>query len=283
MGGVLFVVATPIGNLEDITYRAVRVLNEARLAAAEDTRHSRQLFTHFGIKTPLHSCHKFNELSKLEFFLNALRQGHDVALISDAGTPCVSDPGFRLVNAAAEAGFTVTPVCGACAAVAALSVSGFDGSAFSFIGFPPRAAKQRAAAFGNLKPGGPIVFYESPRRVRATVETLAALHPNASVCLCNDLTKKFERIYRGTPGEVLFELADNPNAEKGEYVGVVWLDAAEGDEPSGTETNAADISLEARLVDIMIKEGVTLKEAVSRLGGNRNAAYAASLSLKKLF
>jgi 16S rRNA (cytidine1402-2'-O)-methyltransferase len=283
MGGVLYVVATPIGNLEDITYRAVRILNEASLAAAEDTRHSRQLFTHFGIKTPLHSCHKFNELSKLEFFLNALRQGSNIALISDAGTPCISDPGFRLVNAAAEAGFTVTPVCGACAAVAALSISGFDGSVFSFIGFPPRTAKQRAAAFGGVRNGVPVVFYESPRRVRATLETLAGLHPGASVCLCNDLTKKFERIYRGTPAEVLNELADNPNAEKGEYVGVVWLDGANDGETSDTAAPVEDISLEARLVDLMIKENVTLKEAVSRLGGNRNAAYAASLNLKKLF
>jgi 16S rRNA (cytidine1402-2'-O)-methyltransferase len=282
MGGVLYVVATPIGNLEDITYRAVRILSEAALAAAEDTRHSRQMFTHFGIKTPLHSCHKFNELSKLEFFINALRQGQDVALISDAGTPCISDPGFRLVKAAAESGFNVTPVCGACAAVAALSICGFDGSAFTFIGFPPRAAKQRAAMFGNIRSGEPIVFYESPRRVQATLETLNALHPNASVCLCNDLTKKFERIYRGTPEEVLSELADNPNAEKGEYVGVVWLEAPK----DGELTEAApieEISIEARLVDLMIKENITLKEAVSRLGGSRNAAYAASLALKKLF
>jgi 16S rRNA (cytidine1402-2'-O)-methyltransferase len=148
---------------------------------------------------------------------------------------------------------------------------------FTFIGFPPRAAGQRTEAFKALTTGWPAVFYESPHRIAASLNTLAELYPQARVCLCNDLTKKFERIYRGAPAEVLEQLADNPNAEKGEYVCVVSADVQPTAEPE------EEISLEAQLVELMVREGITLKEAVGRFPGRKKAAYAASLRLKELF
>lgn len=284
MAGILYIVATPIGNLEDMTARAARVLAEADFIAAEDTRHSRGLLAHFEIKpkNPLLSLHKFNEEKRGDFFVNALLEGRDVALISDAGTPCISDPGYRLARAAAAAGIRVVPVCGASAVVAALSVSGFDASRFVFLGFLPRnkLAKEFATAFAANET---IVFYESPRRISATLELLRENFPAASVCLCNDISKKFERIYRGTPSEILEEIAENPSAEKGEYTCVINHPRTEKpEEPPDAP------SLEARLVDIMAKTNCTLKDASrvlheARPELSKKEIYAAMLRLKEFF
>jgi len=296
MPGKLYVVATPIGNLSDITPRAVQVLSDVDMIAAEDTRHSRALLSYLGIRTPTFSCHKFNEEKRGDFFTQALLSGKDVALISDAGTPCISDPGHRLVSLAADAGVEVVAVCGANAVAAALSVSGFDASRFVFLGFLPRTKKEQLEIFtgkwGNNPPFSsaiPAVFYESPLRINKTLGWLAEVHPVASVCLCNDLTKKFERIYRGMPAEVLAELEENPSAKKGEYTCVISLPMAANIETSEEETKAI-LSLEAQLVDIMIKQNCTLKDAASllhegspRKQGRKKAIYAATLKLKGLF
>jgi len=268
-----------------MTPRAVDVLSGVDMIAAEDTRHSRALLTHFGIRTPSFSCHKFNEGKRGDFFVSALMEGKDVALISDAGTPSISDPGHRLVSMAAAAGVEVVAVCGANAVAAALSVSGMDASRFVFLGFLPRTGKEQAMIWDTLE-GCPAVFYESPLRIHKTLERLAEAYPAASVCLCNDLTKKFERIYRGTPSEVLEELSQNPSAKKGEYTCIVLLPAKDA-----VEDNTPELSLEAQLVDVMTKTSCSLKDAANllfesrkahRKPGDKKAIYAASLRLKEL-
>ena len=280
MPGTLYIVATPIGNLSDMTPRAVTVLNGVDMIAAEDTRHSRALLTHFGIKTPSFSCHKFNEGKRGDFFVSALMEGKNVALISDAGTPSISDPGHKLVSMAAAAGVEVVAVCGANAIAAALSVSGLDASRFIFLGFLPRTGKEQAEIWGQLSSGAvnllsapsragttdingyscPAVFYESPLRIHKTLTGLAGAYPMANICLCNDLTKKFERIYRGTPAEVLEELSQNPNAKKGEYTCIVTLPIQ-----SEAEAPTPELSLEAQLAHIMAKNNCSLKDAASLL------------------
>ena len=292
--GKLYVVATPIGNLEDITFRAVRVLKEADIAAAEDTRRTRLLFTRYEIKTPLISCHKFNEAERLVFFIDELLGGKDVALVSDAGTPCVSDPGGRLVKRAASEGIETVPVCGACAAVAAVSVSGVETDSFAFLGFLPRGERRLIETIESAESSGVVsaaAFYESPKRIGKTLAIISEAFPDSRVCLCNDLTKKFERIYRGAPSEIVGELAANPDAGKGEYTCVleygpaVRSDRRVKDEAS---TDANCLSLEAALADEVAKKGVTLKQAVANVYEARDGAvpkkeiYSASLRLRKI-
>ena len=297
MPGNLYIVSTPIGNLADMTPRGIKTLSEADMIAAEDTRHSKALLTHFGIRTPLFSCHKFNEEKRGDFFINGLLEGKNIALISDAGTPCISDPGHRLVAMAAAAGVQVISVCGANAVSAALSVSGFDVTRFVFLGFLPRVPKEQKAIFHMLDGNNwPLVFYESPLRITKTITWLAEAYPTADICLCNDLTKKFERVYRGTPAKTLAELQENPNALKGEYTCVVRLNAGDADIEEATE----ELSLEAQLVDIMAKQKCTLKDAANILHQNisgkgehsnsspptkpnKKAIYAATLRIKELF
>ena len=275
----LYIVATPIGNLEDITARAVRVLREADLIAAEDTRHSRGLLTHFQIKTPMFSCHKFNEGKRGDFFITALREGRSVALISDAGTPCISDPGHRLVSLAAEEGISIVPVCGASAVAAALSVSGFDAARFTFLGFLPRGKDLAKFNF----PSGTVAFYESPKRIKATLKVVSAKSSGALLCLCNDISKKFERVYRGTAEEILKRLLENPDSEKGEYTCVVSFPAdLAPPEDTGPESV---LSLESQLVDIMIKSDCNLKDAARELREkngklSKKEIYSAMLRLK---
>jgi len=283
MQGKLYIVATPIGNLSDMTPRGIQTLTDVDMIAAEDTRHSRILLSYFGIKTPTFSCHKFNEEKRGAFFISALQEGKSIALISDAGTPCISDPGHRLVKMAAEAGIEVISICGANAVAAALSVSGFDASQFIFLGFLPRSIKEIEKKI-NVIPYGfshPLVFYESPLRITKTLAWLAENYPAADICLCNDLTKRYERIYRGIPETVQEELSQNPNAGKGEYTCVIRLNAEEKTE------DIEELSLEAQLVDIMVRESATLKDAANILhknisGVNRKTIYTAMLHVKEL-
>ncbi|MBI4486500.1 MAG: 16S rRNA (cytidine(1402)-2'-O)-methyltransferase, partial [Acidobacteria bacterium] len=175
MPGTLLVVATPIGNLEDITTRALRVLRESALIAAEDTRRTSHLLSRYGIQTPTTSLHEHNEAQKSASILARLQRGDTVALVSDAGTPTISDPGRRLICAAIEAGIRVESVPGPNAAIAALAVSGFDSDSFSFLGFPPTRSKDRNAWIERLRTAGPtVVFYEAPHRIRETLALLQA-------------------------------------------------------------------------------------------------------------
>jgi 16S rRNA (cytidine1402-2'-O)-methyltransferase len=208
MAGTLFVVATPIGNLEDITFRAVRVLREVAVVAAEDTRRSGQLLRHFGIDTRLISLHSHNEGLKTAGLVDRLRRGESVALVSDAGTPAVSDPGAELVSAAVAAGIRVEPVPGPSAVMAALSASGLGDIGFTFLGFPPVRGKDRNEWFerlGRAVTDAPAVFFEAPHRVRATLEHLGNLLFD-QIIVFRELTKLHESVYRGTIPQVLEQL-----------------------------------------------------------------------------
>jgi 16S rRNA (cytidine1402-2'-O)-methyltransferase len=215
--GTLYLVATPIGNLEDITLRALRVLRECDLVAAEDTRHSGHLLKHFGINKPLLSYFQFNEARRSEEILERLKQGAKVALVTDAGSPGISDPGERVVTAALAAGLRVEAVPGACALVAALTCSGLSTEEFHFAGFLPHKSGQRRRRLEELgSVPGTLVLYESPYRVEKLLRELIEVYPQRKVVLARELTKKFEEIRSGTPSELLAEV--QKKAIKGEFV-----------------------------------------------------------------
>jgi 16S rRNA (cytidine1402-2'-O)-methyltransferase len=218
--GTLYLVATPIGNLEDITLRALRVLRECDVVAAEDTRRTGQLLKHFGISKPLLSYFQFNEARRSEEILDRLHRGEKVALVTDAGSPGISDPGERVVRAARAVGFRVEPVPGACALVAALTASGLPTDEFHFIGFLPHKSGQRRKQLEALKAfAGTLVLYESPYRVEKLLGELHDVFPDRVVVLARELTKKFEEFLRGTPAQLL-ELT-RQRSLKGEFVVLV--------------------------------------------------------------
>ena len=207
--GALYLVATPIGNLEDITFRALRTLRECDLVAAEDTRRTGLLLHHFGISKPLVSCHHFNEARRSEQIIERLQGGAKVALVTDAGSPGISDPGERVVRAALAAGLRVEPVPGACALVAALSASGLPTDEFHFVGFLPHKSGQRRHRLEAVKPlPGTLIFYESPYRIEKLLVELSEVLPDRQVVLARELTKKFEEFLRG-------KAADLPALAKG--------------------------------------------------------------------
>jgi 16S rRNA (cytidine1402-2'-O)-methyltransferase len=215
--GTLYLVATPLGNLEDITLRALRVLKECDVVAAEDTRHSGQLLKHFGIAKPLLSYFQFNEARRGEEILQRLRRGEKVALVTDAGTPGISDPGERVVSAALAAGLRVESVPGPCALVAALTCSGLPGDEFHFVGFLPHKSGQRRRqleALGSVP--GTLILYESPYRIVKLLAELVDLYPERRVVLARELTKKFEELRAGSPRQLLEEMQNRPI--KGEFV-----------------------------------------------------------------
>jgi 16S rRNA (cytidine1402-2'-O)-methyltransferase len=215
--GTLYVVATPIGNLEDITLRALRVLRECDVVAAEDTRRSGQLLKHFGISKPLLSYFQFNEAKRSEEILERLRRGDKVALVTDAGSPGISDPGERVVKAAHAAGLRVEAVPGPCALIAALTASGLPTDEFHFIGFLPHKSGQRRNQLEALKSfAGTLVLYESPYRVEKLLGELNGVFPDRQVVLARELTKKFEEFRRGTPAELLNRARER--SLKGEFV-----------------------------------------------------------------
>lgn len=281
--GTLSLVGTPIGNLGDMSPRAVETLKNADLIAAEDTRTTAMLLEKYGITgAKVLPNHKFNEENAAYGFVQDLLQGRNIALVTDAGMPCVSDPGYLLVEAAVKAGITVTVVPGPCAAVTAVAVSGFNALSFAFYGFLPRTAGEIRKVLRRVeKEYSPLsVFYESPNRITDTVELVEEVLPGCRVCVCNDLTKKFERIYRGTPGEVLEQLKSNPNAAKGEYV--LLIERGKAEEGTGAEK----LSPEALLVDRMVKEGISSKEAVALLASEKvlpkRELYDAAVRLREL-
>jgi 16S rRNA (cytidine1402-2'-O)-methyltransferase len=198
MPGTLFVVATPIGNLEDITGRALRVLRDASIIAAEDTRRTAHLLARYAITTPSTSLHEHNEAQKTGSLIARLERGEAVALVSDAGTPTVSDPGHRLIRAAIDAGIRVEPIPGPSAAIAALAVSGLPSDSFLFLGFPPTRSKARSEWFARVRSvGGTIVFFEAPHRIRETLEQLRSEVGDCQVAVCRELTKIHEELVRG--------------------------------------------------------------------------------------
>ncbi|MBI3849658.1 MAG: 16S rRNA (cytidine(1402)-2'-O)-methyltransferase [Verrucomicrobia bacterium] len=218
--GTLYLVATPIGNLEDITLRALRTLKECDVVAAEDTRRTGQLLKHYGISKPLLSYFQFNEARRSEEIIARLQRGEKVALVTDAGSPGISDPGERVVRAARAAGLRVEAVPGACALVAALTASGLPTDEFHFIGFLPHKSGQRRKQLEALKSfAGTLVLYESPYRIEKLLGELAGIFPERTVVLARELTKKFEEFLRGTPPELLAIV--KKRSLKGEFVVLV--------------------------------------------------------------
>ncbi len=216
----LFVVATPIGNLEDITYRAIRILSEVDLIAAEDTRQTKILLDRYQIHTPLTSYHKFNIKAKTQHIVDLLKQGKNIALVSDSGTPGISDPGYELIKVAAEQGIRVEPIPGPSAVIAALSAAGLPTDHFVFEGFlQKKPGKKRKALNALSKEDRTIIIYESPFRLLKTLEDIKNIFGNRPLAVCRELTKKFEEIVRGSAHEVLEYF--KTKAVKGEIVIVI--------------------------------------------------------------
>ncbi len=285
--GSLYIVATPIGNSRDMTERGRQILETADIIAAEDTRRSVVLLNKLGIRgSQLSANHKFNEYGKAKWFISQLQQGKNVAVITDAGTPCISDPGNELIRAAIEAGIRVVGVPGACAAVTALSISGFDLSTFFFFGFFPRETAERRKALSMMRRGDTrtYCFYESPKRIMDAVEFFIGEQAGVRLCLCNDMTKLHEATFRGTPAEVREQLLAKGSYDKGEYVLLCEV------EEDYLITEVEHISSpEALLADCMVRNDCTAKEAIRLLLGDenntysKNELYAAHLALKERF
>ena len=283
--GTLYIVATPIGNSRDMSPRGMQILSEADIIAAEDTRRSMVLLNKLGIRNKLVSNHKFNEYGKARFFVDQLLEGKSIAVITDAGTPCISDPGNELIRAAVEAGIRVIGVPGCCAAVTALSVSGFDLSSFAFYGFFPRETAERRRLLEKMRRGDTRTFalYESPKRIMDLVDFFIQENVGCRMCLCNDMTKLHELHFRGTPQEVKDQLLAKGNYDKGEYAVVLEINR-------DYVFNKVEhtVSAEAILVDAMVR-GLRAKEAVAAVLEDENNSYsknelkAAALRLRKLF
>ena len=284
--GTLYIVATPIGNSQEMSPRGKKILSEVDIIAAEDTRRSMVLLNKLEIHNKLVSNHKFNEYGKAKYFINEMLDGKSVAVITDAGTPCISDPGNELIKAAVEAGIRIIGVPGCCAAVTALSVSGFDLSSFMFYGFFPRENADRRRMLEKLRRGDTrtFAFYESPKRIMDLVDFFIDSGARCRMCLCNDMTKLHEMHFRGTPAEVKEQLLAKGSYEKGEYAIIIEID-----EDYVFNKVEHTVSAEAMLVDAMVSGGISAKEAVSAVLVDENNSYsknelkAAALRLKKLF
>jgi 16S rRNA (cytidine1402-2'-O)-methyltransferase len=269
--GTLQVVATPIGNLADVSSRARTVLAAAAVIAAEDTRHTRVLLQSLGLSTPLVSLHAHNEAQRVPELIARLARGEDVALVSDAGTPLLSDPGFELVRSAAAAGFEVRTVPGPSAITAALAVAGLPTRRFCFEGFLPARARERRAVLAQLaQEPRTLVFFEAPHRIAATLEDLAARFGAArQAVVARELTKAHETLYRGTLAQLLDRARAEENFARGEITLVV--------EGAAAATGAVDEGQLRRALDILMRElppGRAASVAARLTGATRTAAYA---------
>ena len=282
--GTLYVVATPIGNLNDITFRALEVLKSVDIIACEDTRQSLKLLNHYDIKKKLVAYHKFNEGEKYSSLIDDLKNDKDIAIITDAGTPCISDPGYVLIREAHKNNINVIGIPGASAVVTALSISGLDTSEFSFVGFLPTdntKFKEQIDKIINSEIKT-FVIYESPKRLLKLVEKLKEIFNNSKLFIASDLTKIHERNFYGKIEDVYNNISNDPNIEKGEYVIILEKEVKEKEE------NNDLISLEALIVDTMVKENCNVKDAIRSICDNndkvkKNDLYEASLKLKDLF
>jgi 16S rRNA (cytidine1402-2'-O)-methyltransferase len=270
--GELFVVATPIGNLQDISPRAVEVLGDVDLVVAEDTRHSRPLLTHVGVDTRLQAMHEHNEASLVPELIERLRQGQSIAVISDAGTPLISDPGFRLVRAAQDAGIDVRAVPGPSAVTAALSVCGLPTDRFAFEGFLPardRARRQKLKSLGQE--ARTLVFFETGRRILASLADIESeIGPDRDIAVCRELTKRFETVLRGTVADVRAAIESDSDQERGEFVLVL----------AGAEPVSADVETALALAQELALELPASKAAriAARLTGVPRRELFAALS-----
>ena len=259
--GILYVVATPIGNLEDITLRAIKILQEVDIIAAEDTRHTLKLLNHLEISKPLISYHRHNEEIKTEILIRKLVEGQDIALVSDAGTPGISDPGEVIVKKCIDEGIKVIPIPGACAMINALIASGIDTKQFIFLGFLPLNKKSRKERLEEIKNSQKtMILYEAPHKLQATLKDLSNILENRQIVLARELTKIHEEFIRGNIQEII-QKADNL---KGEIVLVV-----EGNKMLEKESNFENLSLEEHY-ELYEQQGMEKKEIIKKIAKDRN-------------
>lgn len=276
--GSLYVVATPIGNLGDLSPRAARVLGEVAVIAAEDTRHSGRLLRHLGLSRPMLSLHEHNEATRVDTLDARLVAGEDIALVSDAGTPLISDPGFVLVRELRARGRRIVPVPGPCALVAALSAAGLPTDRFLFQGFlPAKGGARRGRLEALATREETLVFYESPHRIRDTLADLAATLGERRVVLARELTKAFETFLDGRAAELLARMDEDPDQARGEFVVMVAGATPRGDaDPSAVEAEV--------LLSALLDEGLGVKQAAAVaarvLGGTKKVWYARLQALK---
>jgi 16S rRNA (cytidine1402-2'-O)-methyltransferase len=273
---LLYVVATPIGNLGDLTQRARQVLGEVDLIAAEDTRETRRLLSHLGISKPLVAYHDHNESTAAPRLIEVLKGGQSVALVSDAGTPMISDPGYDLVMGACEAGIRVVPVPGPSAAICALSAAGLPSDRFLFLGFPPRGATQRRAWLASVeREPGTLIFYESGKRVVVTLLDLSrVLGEHRRVVLARELTKRFETFLRGTAGDLAERLSADPEQRLGE---MVLLVAGSNGVPDA-DREEQDRVLRILAEELPLSQAAALAARVT--GAKRNLLYKRGIELE---
>jgi len=276
--GILYVVATPIGNLEDLSARAARTLADVDLILAEDTRHSVKLLSHYGISKPMKSLHEFNERDVIPEIVNRLRQGAHIALISDAGTPLICDPGFQLVSRVLDEGLRVVPVPGPSAVITALSVAGLPTDRFVFEGFVPEQRNARQTFLKSLAyESRTIVLLEAPHRIAAFLQAaVAAFGRDRDAVLARELTKMFETIYRGTLGDLLDQLSAGDSVHKGEFVVLI----------SGYRGPKSMAELEtSRILEVLLAHSLPVKTAAAIAaeitGAKKNALYKQAVRLQK--
>jgi len=273
--GRLFVVATPIGNLEDITLRALRILREIDLIAAEDTRHTRKLLSHYAISTRLVSYHDHNKESRAPELIEKLKGNWDIALVTDAGTPAISDPGYFLIGKAKEGGIRVVSVPGACAAVAALSISGLPSDRFLFVGFLARKKKKRTEVLQGLKSKGmTLIFYESPHRLLRTLADLVSVVGDRSAVVARELTKYHEEVIRGSLSEILATLSDRDRI-RGECT--LLVEGRKEKEFKSDELVVDELERLAREGSVSVKDAV--RTVAGKHGISRGRVYREALRL----
>lgn len=277
-GGLLYVVATPIGNLDDLSERALQILSRVDLVAAEDTRHTGRLLQHLGLSKQMIALHDHNERGRVAKILEVLGEGRQVALVSDAGTPLISDPGYLVVREVRAAGFPVSPIPGPCALVAALSVAGLPTDRFLFAGFlPAKGSGRRSALTGLSAETATLVFYESPHRITDLMADLVTVFGAARECvLGRELTKAFETFYTGSAEAVLAQLQEDPHGARGEFV-VMVHGAAPAAAGEGM-TLDADKLLGLLIKELPVKKAARIAAEVSGLG--KNELYQRALELK---
>ncbi|MBT8434730.1 MAG: 16S rRNA (cytidine(1402)-2'-O)-methyltransferase [Gammaproteobacteria bacterium] len=276
MTGVLYIVATPIGNLDDISLRAIATLNAVDLIAAEDTRHSKYLLNHLKIETPMISCHEHNENARSEVLLEKLTAGSDIALISDAGTPLISDPGYRLVVAAQQAGIQVSPIPGANSAIAALSAAGLPTKNFYFCGFLSSRDKERGLQLQVLREiDVTLVLFESSHRIERLLQQLAQAFPEKQCVIAKELTKLHENFLRGSAAELLTRLQDDSVLSKGEFVVLIDNSA----DPASKQLHSDDVAiLKVLLEEVSVK--IAVKIAMRLTGKKKNELYQQAIRLR---
>lgn len=266
MSGTLYLCATPIGNLEDMTFRALRVLKEVDLIAAEDTRNSIKLMNHFEIKTPMTSYHEYNKIEKGKKLLEKLQQGMNIALITDAGTPGISDPGEELVKMCHEAGVTVTALPGACACITALTISGQSTRRFAFEAFLPTDKKERKTVLEEMsRDTRTVILYEAPHRLLKTLKELLEVMGDRKITICRELTKKHETVFLTTVSEAIAYY--EANEPKGECV--LLLEGRSRQEIQKEEQSRWESMSILEHMDVYLSQGIEKKEAMKRVAKDR--------------